>query len=49
VTMGYKVLNVARKRIIMVTGETKRDIFERIQAGEVLPVCVADSDWYVSL
>jgi len=49
VSMGYKALKQARRRIMMVTGESKRDAFERLCAGETLPILIADSEWYVSL
>lgn len=49
VSLGYKALKSARRRVIMVTGEGKRDAFERVCAGEDLPVNIADSEWCVSL
>jgi len=49
VSMGYKALKDARKRVVLVTGESKRDAFEKICAGVALPVNIDDSEWYVSL
>lgn len=49
VSMGYTALMLAHRRIIMVTGEGKRDAFDKVCAGEPLPVNIDDSEWYVSL
>ena len=49
VSMGYTALTSARRRVIMVTGAGKRDAFDRICAGEPLPVNIDDSEWYISL
>jgi len=48
VSMGYSVLNQARKRIVMVAGEGKRDALLRIRQGERLPVArLASCKWYL--
>ncbi|MDQ6960886.1 MAG: 6-phosphogluconolactonase, partial [Mariprofundaceae bacterium] len=48
VSMGYSVLNQARKRIVMAAGEGKRDALQRIRQGELLPVArLAACEWYV--
>jgi len=48
VSMGYSVLNQARKRIVMVAGESKKDALRRIRRGEPLPSArLAASEWYV--
>jgi len=39
---------LAHRRIIMVTGEGKRDAFNQVCAGKALPVNIDDSEWYVS-
>lgn len=49
VSMGYKALKSARKRVVMVTGKVKRKAFEKVCAGESLPVNIDDSDWCVSI
>jgi len=49
VSMGYTALMLAHRRIIMVTGEGKRDAFDKVCAGDSLPVNIDDSEWYVSL
>jgi len=49
VSMGYTALMLAHRRIILVTGEGKRDAFDKVCAGEPLPVNMDDSEWYVSL
>ncbi|MDQ6967294.1 MAG: 6-phosphogluconolactonase [Mariprofundaceae bacterium] len=49
VSMGYTALKAARKRVVMVTGEGKREAFEKVCAGEALPVNIEDGQWYVSL
>jgi 6-phosphogluconolactonase len=49
VSMGYTALMLAHRRIILVTGEGKRDAFDKVCAGESLPVNMDDSEWYVSL
>jgi len=48
VSMGYSVLKQARKRIVMVAGEGKRDALQLVQRGESLPVArLAACEWYV--
>jgi len=48
VSMGYSVLNRARKRILMVAGEGKRGALQLVQRGESLPVArLATCEWYV--
>jgi len=49
VSLGYTAIHAARERIIMVTGEGKRAIFERICQGEVLPILIPNSEWHSSL
>jgi len=49
VSLGYSAINAAHERIIMVTGEGKRVIFERILQGDNSPVVIADSEWHCSL
>jgi len=49
VSLGYSAINAAHKRIIMVTGVGKRDVFERIQQGESFPVVIANSEWHSTL
>jgi len=49
VSMGHVMLEKARHRLFMVTGEGKRDVFARVCAGEGLPMLMADSDYYTSL
>lgn len=49
VSLGYSALNAARERIIMVTGKSKRDLFERIRQGESFPVVIANSEWHSTL
>jgi len=49
VSMGYKALKSANRRVIMVTGEGKREAFEKVCAGEPLPINIHDSEWFVSL
>jgi len=49
VSMGYTALKSAHRRVIMVTGEGKRDAFDKICAGEALPVNIENSEWYISL
>jgi len=49
VSMGYRAIKSARRRIMMVTGGAKRDAFEKICAGEPLPINIEDSEWFVSL
>lgn len=45
VSMGYKILNVARNRLILVAGTGKADALSRIRSGEKLPVAiVAESE-----
>jgi len=48
VSMGCSVLNQARKRIVMVAGEGKKDALQLVQRGESLPVVrLAACEWYV--
>lgn len=48
ISMGYTVLNQARKRIVMVAGSGKKDALQRVQQGERLPVArLAACEWYV--
>lgn len=48
VSMGCSALNQARKRIVMVAGEGKRDALQLVQRGESLPVArLAACEWYV--
>jgi len=48
VTMGYSLLNAARRRIILAVGRAKRAAVERIRDGEDLPAArLADTEWYV--
>ncbi len=49
VSMGYTALKSARQRVMMITGEGKRDAFEQVCSGADLPVAIPDSDWYTSL
>ena len=49
VSMGYQALQGAHQRVMMVTGEGKRDAFERVCQGERLPIGRLDGEWYVSL
>ncbi len=49
VSMGYTALKFAHRRIIMVTGAAKREAFDKVCAGESLPVNIENSEWYVSL
>ncbi len=49
VSMGYRAIKSARRRIMMVTGESKRDAFEQVCAGEPLPINIDDSEWFVWL
>ncbi|MDQ6997755.1 MAG: 6-phosphogluconolactonase [Mariprofundus sp.] len=49
VSLGYSTLHAAHERIIMVTGEGKRDVFERIRLGESFPVMIANSEWHSTL
>jgi len=49
VSMGYTALKSARRRIILVTGAAKREAFDKACAGELLPVNIENSEWYVSL
>jgi len=49
VSMGYKTLKAAHQRIMMVTGEGKRDVFERLCSGEFFPILIADSEWHTTL
>jgi len=46
VSMGYAVLNAARRCLIMVAGKGKADAMSRIRQGERLPVArVENSEW----
>lgn len=48
ISMGCRVLNGARRRIILVSGSSKHNALERVKAGEQLPVArLSDSDWFV--
>ncbi|MDQ6955432.1 MAG: 6-phosphogluconolactonase [Mariprofundaceae bacterium] len=49
VSMGYSTIKAARRRIILVTGEGKRNAFDKVCAGEPLPVNIERSEWLVSL
>ncbi|MDQ6952697.1 MAG: 6-phosphogluconolactonase [Mariprofundaceae bacterium] len=49
VSMGYKTLKAARQRIMMVTGEGKREVFERLRLGEDFPISINDSEWHTIL
>lgn len=49
VSLGYHALRAARQRIIIVTGEGKRDAYERVCRGEKLPVRLKHSLWFSSL
>ncbi len=49
VSLGYTALRAARKRIVMVAGEGKRDVFQRILYGESLPVVFAPSTWMTTI
>jgi len=49
VSMGYRAIKSARRRIMMVTGEAKRDAFEQVCAGKSLPINIDDSEWFISL
>jgi len=48
-SLGYSALHAAHERIIMVTGEGKRDVFERMRLGESFPVMIANSEWHSTL
>jgi 6-phosphogluconolactonase len=46
VTLTFPVINAARQRLFIVTGEDKRDAVERVAHGEDLPAArVADALW----
>jgi len=48
VSMGYAVLNAARRSLVLVAGTGKRDAFALIKAGEKLPVTdVADAEYLI--
>jgi len=48
VSMGYAVLNAARRCLIMVAGKGKADAISRIRNGERLPVArVSGSEWLI--
>jgi len=49
VSLGYSALDAAHERIIMVTGEGKRDVFKRMRQGESFPVMIANSEWHSTL
>jgi len=49
VSMGYRTIKAARQRVMMVTGEGKRDVFERLCSGEDFPISIADSSWHTTL
>jgi len=48
ISMGYAVLNAARRCLIMVAGKGKADAIARIRNGERLPVArVSGSEWLI--
>jgi len=48
VSMGYAVLNAARRCLMMVAGKGKADAIRRIRAGERLPAArVQNSEWLI--
>jgi len=48
VSMGYRALNRARRRMILVSGRGKREALQRVRGGEMLPVArLAASEWFV--
>jgi 6-phosphogluconolactonase len=48
ISMGFSVLNGARRRIILASGGGKRDALAHVRAGEQLPVAqLSDSEWFV--
>jgi len=50
ISMGLSVLNAAHQRIVMVAGVGKRDAWQRVQAGELLPVAMLKQpEWYSTL
>ncbi|MBL4774635.1 MAG: 6-phosphogluconolactonase [Mariprofundus sp.] len=49
VSLGYTAIHAAHQRIMIVTGEGKRAVFERICQGEALPILIPDSEWHSSL
>ncbi len=49
VSLGYTAIHAARQRIMMITGEGKRAVFERICQGESFPIVIPDSEWHSSL
>ncbi len=49
VSLGYTAIHAARTRIMMITGEGKRSIFERIRQGESFPIVIPDSEWHSTL
>jgi len=49
VSIGYKTIKAARKRVMMVTGEGKRDVFERLCSGESYPISIDGSEWHTTL
>ncbi len=49
ISLGYSAINAARERIMMVTGEGKRAVFNRIMQGESFPILIANSEWHSSL
>ncbi|MDQ6991129.1 MAG: 6-phosphogluconolactonase [Mariprofundaceae bacterium] len=49
VSMGYKTLKAARQRVMMVTGEGKRDVFEKLCSGGDFPISIDNSDWHTTL
>ncbi|MDQ6962474.1 MAG: 6-phosphogluconolactonase [Mariprofundaceae bacterium] len=49
VSLGYRAIKAAHQRIMMVTGEAKRDAFTRVCGGEDLPILIENSQWFSSL
>jgi len=49
VSMGFATIKAARQRVMMVTGEGKRDVFERLCSGEDFPIAIDNSEWYSTL
>ncbi|MBF0281187.1 MAG: 6-phosphogluconolactonase [Zetaproteobacteria bacterium] len=46
VSLGYASINHARHRMIIVTGDGKRAVFERICKGELFPISIPASEWH---
>jgi len=49
VSLGYTAIHAAHARIMMITGEGKRAIFERIRQGESFPIVIPNSEWHSTL